>query len=277
MSSPIVVGALGGSGTRVVSSILQAWGVDMGRTLNESEDELLFTHLFKRPGYIHAVSDKNLQQRLRAYGQLRLKGTIHRKEYAKWMREALDPVHELDQPWVEGAIRTYQENPSGKNVWGWKEPNSHVILPHLVSVFPNMKYIHVIRHGYAMAKSSNLQQLNLWGMHYGIREEKIEDEPVMAQFHYWRVANLGAKLVGEKLLGERFFLLRIEDLVEHPVDTLGRLASFLKMDLDAEMLVEGQKIVTRPASFDRYKEVTAEEVGDDGTSLPLFGYANPSN
>lgn len=274
MKSPIVVGALGGSGTRVVASILEDWGVEMGRSLNESNDELLFTHLFKRPAYIHAVSDKNLQQRLRAYGQLRTSGNLHRKEYAKWVRESLDPVHGLDESWVKSAIDDYQKNPSGSRIWGWKEPNSHIILPHLVSVFPKMKYIHVVRHGYAMAKSTNRQQLKLWGMHYGIRQEKIEDEPEKAQFHYWRVANLGAKLVGERLLNENFYLLRFEDLVEKPEETLKSLAKFLSLDVAATQLAEAQNQIEQPDSLYRYQDVTAEEVGDDGTSLPLFGYEN---
>lgn len=272
MESPIVVGALGGSGTRVVAQILEAWGIQMGVTLNESHDELLFTHLFKRPGYIHAVSDKGLQQRLRAYGELRTNGVLHRKEYAKWMREALDPIHGLDQPWVQSAIESYQKDSAGNQPWGWKEPNSHVILPHIASVFPTLKYVHVIRHGYAMAKSQNRQQLDLWGMHYGIHEDKIANDPIKAQFHYWRVANLGAKLVGEKWLKDRFTLLRFEDLIEKPSETLQVLAEFLGISWNVEKEQKAMAYILRPDSLYRYKEVTSDEVGDDGTSLPLFGY-----
>jgi len=45
-SSPIVIGGIGGSGTRVVVSLLQAAGVFMGSRLNGSLDLLDFVPLF---------------------------------------------------------------------------------------------------------------------------------------------------------------------------------------------------------------------------------------
>lgn len=268
---PIVVGALGGSGTRVVAEILQAWGVDMGKTLNESNDELLFTHLFKRPRFVHAVSDKKLQQRLRAYAGLRVNGELSPKNTAKFVRAALDPIHEMDTEKVKEMIQTYSSGCSSEQ-WGWKEPNSHVILPHMVSVFPKMKFVHVIRHGYAMAMSNNTQQLELWGPHYGVSEKSIEFDEIKAQFRYWRIANRGAQLVGERLLGENFLLLKFEDLVEKPKATLEGLAQFLGMDISGDQMNSAISFVEKPKDFNRGKKVTQEQVGDDGTSLPLFGY-----
>ncbi len=271
MRDPIVIGALGGSGTRLIAQVLQIWGVNLGTTLNESNDELLYTHLFKRPDFIHAVSDKRLQRRLAAYAQLRMNGKISRKDRFQFMRAALDPIHGLDQSKVQEMIENY-EGHTETGIWGWKEPNAHVILPHLAAVFPEMKYIHVIRHGYAMATSSNKQQLNLWGPDYGIREEAIAEDEVKAQFRFWRIANRGAQLVGEELLGDRFLLLRFEDLVEHPDETLAEVAAFLNLDLSNVDFQSGVDCVQKPVDIDRYKKVKSEDVGDDGSSLPLFGY-----
>lgn len=47
-------------------------------------------------------------------------------------------------------------------VWGWKEPNSRMFLPNLKEVFPNMKYVHVIRDGVYMSRSTNRNQLIQW-------------------------------------------------------------------------------------------------------------------
>lgn len=275
MTNPIVVGALGGSGTRVVAQILIQLGVNLGNQLNSSNDELLFTHLFKRPQYIHAVSDKNLVLRLKSYAKLRVKGELHRKQYAAYLREALQPIHDMNQEAIAKLIEGYTQNPAKTGLWGWKEPNSHVILPALVAAFPEMKYIHVIRHGYAMATSSNRQQLDNWGEHYGIRKHFIDEEPIMAQFKYWRVANRGAQLYGEAKLKDRFMLLRIEDLVNEPGKVIRELADFVGVPLNATLLEETTALVSKPDDFNRYEEVKPEEVGDDGTSLPLFGYENP--
>ncbi|MDA8773483.1 hypothetical protein N9M65_02775 [Luminiphilus sp.] len=48
-AAPVVVGGIGGSGTRVIAQLLQSLDFDMGSDLNESLDDLGFTALFKRP------------------------------------------------------------------------------------------------------------------------------------------------------------------------------------------------------------------------------------
>ena len=48
-AAPVVVGGVGGSGTRVIAQLLQSLDFDMGSDLNESLDDLSFTALFKRP------------------------------------------------------------------------------------------------------------------------------------------------------------------------------------------------------------------------------------
>ena len=44
-AAPVVVGGIGGSGTRVFAQHLKGWGFDMGSDLNESLDDLRFTAL----------------------------------------------------------------------------------------------------------------------------------------------------------------------------------------------------------------------------------------
>jgi hypothetical protein len=39
------------------------------------------------------------------------------------------------------------------SMWGWKEPNTHVVLDRLWAELPRLKYVHVRRHGLDMAFS----------------------------------------------------------------------------------------------------------------------------
>ncbi len=48
-NGPVVIGGVGGSGTRVVAAILSTLGFHLGNDLNESMDNLWTTLLFKRP------------------------------------------------------------------------------------------------------------------------------------------------------------------------------------------------------------------------------------
>lgn len=50
-SNPIVIGGVGGSGTRMVAGLLQSFDVNLGDALNESLNILWFTLLFRRPSW----------------------------------------------------------------------------------------------------------------------------------------------------------------------------------------------------------------------------------
>jgi hypothetical protein len=46
---PVAVGGVGGSGTRVIASLVSSLGYQIGNNLNRAQDDLTFTVLFKRP------------------------------------------------------------------------------------------------------------------------------------------------------------------------------------------------------------------------------------
>jgi hypothetical protein len=53
-NSIVFIGGLGGSGTRVVAGAVARLGYYPGGCLNASNDNLIFTELFKRPGWLRA-------------------------------------------------------------------------------------------------------------------------------------------------------------------------------------------------------------------------------
>ena len=137
--------------------------------------------------------------------------------------------------------------------WGFKEPNSHVFLESLASSYPDLRFIYVLRHGLDMAFSENLNQLFSWGEHYGVAAPADEAELPAAQLDYWIAATERVQEAGARLLGERFLVLRYEELFPEPREQLARLASFLSVE---ESCLEGPRIaeITRPsASMGRYR------------------------
>jgi hypothetical protein len=48
----------------------------------------------------------------------------------------------------------------------WKEPDSHIILLHMMVHKNQIKYLHVMRGGLDMTFSANQQLLLLWGEHF---------------------------------------------------------------------------------------------------------------
>ncbi len=48
---PVIIGGVGGSGTRVIAELLSKIGYYIGNDLNNASDNLLYTLIFKRPNW----------------------------------------------------------------------------------------------------------------------------------------------------------------------------------------------------------------------------------
>lgn len=223
-TSPVFVGGVGGSGTRVVTEILKQMGIFMGANLNNSNDYLEFSRLGAK-----------LRQLMQESGEAT-------------NDEILDHVHSsLDE--LKCLIFKEMEETPGENYcgWGWKTPPNFIILEHLNSHFDGMKYIHVIRHGLDMAFSSNLNQLKLWGFYFGIDQENMGLH--QAALKYWIAANKYAIRLAQQLLNDRFLLLKYEDLCLSPDDTISKILKFLDVKSDKELNVS--KLVCSPGTIGR--------------------------
>lgn len=120
--APIVIGALGGSGTRVGGDILRGAGVHLGGNLNTASDVVTATVLFNRPNWTARAALGEIRfefERLRRFQRRRLR-------YARRVRR--------------------ERGPQGASRWGWKEPNSHLFLPELADTFTRLRFVYVARH-----------------------------------------------------------------------------------------------------------------------------------
>ena len=57
LTGPVVIGGVGGSGTRVLAEILSLFGFYLGNDLNGAKDNLVYTLLFKRPNWFYRNKD----------------------------------------------------------------------------------------------------------------------------------------------------------------------------------------------------------------------------
>lgn len=163
---PVAVGGIGGSGTRLIAGLLRDAGVFMGEDLNVSNDLLWFTLLFK---YEHVCDLSNdrfdwLTRILTAglTGGARLDAGS-RDQVMKLACEARpDQPTELLKDAADSLVAAAARPAHGRR-WGWKEPNTHVVIERLWRHLPDLRYVHVVRHGVDMAFSGNQNQLALWG------------------------------------------------------------------------------------------------------------------
>lgn len=165
-AAPVAIGGVGGSGTRLVAQLLRAAGISIGDDFNESSDTLWFTLLFKRREILEcgeAEFDLLTDALVAALAggcplapateaRVRELAREDRAQYpASWLQERCE------------SLLAASRRPAHGRPWGWKEPNTHVVIERLWQRIPGLRYVHVVRHGVDMAFSSNQNQLALWG------------------------------------------------------------------------------------------------------------------
>lgn len=263
--SPVVIGGVGGSGTRVVAEIVSAMGWHLGDDLNEAGDALGFTLLFKHPRWLEerraARAVRSLHLLARAQRGLRSRAlrdaAIVFAAAARVMPSGHNHLGEGRGLWP--LVRAWRllrpvEGPTGGHPrWGWKEPNSHVFLEQIAAAFPDLRYIHLLRHGVDMALSANQQQLMRWGPRYGVALPSRPQDLPRASLRYWVEANRRAFEVGARLGPRRFLDLRFEDLCHRPQEAVPRIAAFLGLGLSDPELQRLSSIPSPPVSIGRHR------------------------
>ena len=128
---------------------------------------------------------------------------------------------------LEWVVRKYGEHIGKKNfsVWVDHTPRNIKAIDALFAIFPEAKFIHIVRDGRAVAASVMRKD---WG-----------PNTLIGAAHWW-VHNVSYGLGAESAFGtERIIRVKYEDLVTSPGRVMYGLCSWLGIDYDAEMAKGG--------------------------------------
>jgi hypothetical protein len=266
---PVVIGGIGGSGTRVIAEILSLLGYYLGNDLNVPKDFLLYTLLFKRKNWY--VKNRANETALHTGFHIMQKAVISKESLS--LRETIYLLNAIISISMHGhnhlgdgkgvwpfirAKKMFFENKNDLSLykgWGWKEPNSHLLISEMDQCFSKFKYIHTVRHGLDMAFSENQQQLYNWGPLFGVELPTTRQDVPRASFQYWVKANREAIEKGEKLGPEKFLLINYDQLCIDPQHEILKLFSFLEIDPDDSVFMKCAalpKVATSTGRFQNY-------------------------
>lgn len=267
-SEPIVVGGVGGSGTRVIAQILREAGFFIGNDLNEAKDNLLFTLLFKRPKWFIKNLNKNRSEVFKGLSifEKSMTGTLDiQHDELKFIMNAVVGMAFRGNNYL-GAnrglwpiwrflkmLRSKHIDSTAYVGWGWKEPNSHIYIEYLSKYFPKMKFILTIRHGIDMAYSKNQQQFYNWCGYFGIEIPETDNLLPKAALNYWIKANHRAIALGRDLLGKRFLVINFDEMCYLPRENVEKLIRFLGFDVESVDISRLCNLIKKPQSIGRYK------------------------
>jgi Sulfotransferase family len=249
-SGPLVIGATGGSGTRVVARIAQHAGYDLGRNLNSAEDALEF----------YSFHDQWINRFVFAE---RHGATLPKSEMEK-----------MEAEFQSALDRHYSPALRADKLWGWKAPRSIYLLPFLRAQLPGLKFVHVLRDGRDMALSPNQNQLRKHSRAVlDWRERFFSAAPERAML-LWERVNFRAAEFGESELDKNYLRVRFEDLCAKPLDTTAQIINFLGARVDPEPISRAE--ISPPSTLQRWRscppDLAARLERAGANSLHKFGY-----
>ncbi len=126
---------------------------------------------------------------------------------------------------LAGAVRSvfslYAEQQAAQ-WYGDKTPGYVIQIPELAALFPEIRFVHVIRDGRNVALS--------------YMERPFGPSSIAEGALYWRSRVTRGRAAGADLGPERYTEVRYEDLVAHPEREVKRLCDFLSMEWHPDML-----------------------------------------
>lgn len=223
MSYPITIGAKGGSGTRIFAEVLEGLGVYMGDNINLSKDAMYYVP------FIHKYYLKYLEA---------------------WLNEKHTSMHSKMKVDLASVVKQHREKVTQK--WGWKNPQGMHLLPFYHEVYPDMKFIHVVRDGKDMVFSKNLNeyiQVESLGFYKEFKGSNYEKYML-----YWQKSNLMVHDYGVKNMKNNYICLRFEDLCFQPIESIKKIAYFLNEKWNPKLGLEMSKKIKEPSSIGRWKK-----------------------
>ena len=221
LSQPVFATGRGGSGTRLLSMLLQEHGLFLGNRLNESEDSIEWVKVLFEVAVRKLTDDAS--------------SCSHRQEALSRCGESILTKGQ----WKEGQL------------WGWKLPETMLVLPEVVQAFPGARFLHLVRHPvdtclrrtHVTSRPNNpvgaatLQAAYSW---LGWSRNPGDDDDYMRNTASWVYQVHHAVKFGRGLGSNRYLELRFEDICADAQTVSDTIAEFL--DIPVTISAVGSRI-----------------------------------
>lgn len=256
----LAIGGLGGSGTRAVAQLFIELGFFMGHDLNTPNDNLLYTLLFKRKD-IFVLTEDELTYRIELFYKILASNETLSTEELVFLEDLAhndNPQHPKE--WLLQRVEHLRITSRQEHaIWGWKEPNTHLIIDKLLKFSPNLKFIYVYRNGLDMAYSSNQNQLKFFGDIF-LNEEHIEITPRNALKYWCKVYERILKL--KQLYPNNIYLLDFDHLCQESGSALRDIFLFMGLSDKLSTNKNFNDMFQLPSSYQRYQHYSLDDFDD---------------
>lgn len=261
-ASPIIIGGVGGSGTRVFGESLLAAGMRSSKNLNRASDALACTLLFKRLSVLQDLETRAPFERLWKILEAGIHGNspLGKSDCQLLKTLAREPRENQQTSWFRKRAKYQEFRKRAKHLkeeaagkarhgrWFLKEPNLHIVAPQALEIRPDLKFIMIVRHGVDMAFSRNQKQVAVWGPTF-LDDLELKLGPV-ASLRYWCVVHRRIEELA-KQEPERVKFLSFDQLCREPHRVLRRLFEFSGLEATDSLMRITSEGVKPPSSIGR--------------------------
>jgi hypothetical protein len=278
-ASPIVVIGMHRSGTRLLVEILDKLGVFMGADRQADSESVAF--MLINEGILHQCGA--------------LWSEPMSAHFLLAQSDAVEPLAAMARDALAGQLERYA-GPSGWHLeadrkelppFGWKDPRNTFTLPVWKRLFPNLRTIHILRHGVDVAASLARRHGDALRAATGesvpsaltvIRDHALG---VLSSRRGWTLAEAltmweqyveNARQESAALGAERALEIRYEDLLTRPAEIIPTVARFCGVAPPAHGASIGGLEPSRAFAFRRSPQLLAF-AGSAREALARYGYA----
>lgn len=232
LPAPVIVYNKSHSGSRLLAQMLDDQGVFIGGKLNESNDAMAILPLVER-----LVED------------------YYPDYHALWDQEWPTDLEAL----FVTAMMEHLAGYDGHSPWGWKLCETTYIVPIIAAVFPEARFIHLLRDGLDVAFSDHVPpQARFWRKVYfnngdiqGWRGLSMTNRAYVRRPHVYNALHwMNSVEVGRTygaMLQERYLEVRYEDLCQEFIPTSRRILAFMGQMPDEAALMRRSASVRKGA------------------------------
>jgi LPS sulfotransferase NodH len=237
---PVIVLGMHRSGTSLTARLLRDLGIHMGSWLSRDAEAVFFQRLNRR---IMKAAGTRSWGRIDPVVEAMQSPEFVAAQVGKtrralvWDRHLVRHGRGIEQFFGPDLWPVVQE---GSNIaWGWKDPRTALTFPVWREVFPQARFVHVLRNGVDVAISihrrARRQQQKL-----SRRLLRLDYDPATLDFRYcFRLWETHVAFVFDHkglIPPEQFYEIRFEDLLAEPELRLRELADFLDFPVGDDRL-----------------------------------------
>lgn len=254
MKPPLFILGCHRSGTTLLSQLLKH------TTYGAPVESHFITKYYKKLGAYGDITDKKNFSKL-------LKAILSERPVMQWkldinVDQIFEDLQDIDYVKIIDSICLKRAGKDGKNAWGDKTPDYTLDTEIIYKLFPDAKFIYIVRDGRDVALS--------------LLEKPWGPNNFVACAEYWKKYDLTEDVYNKLKSNKQLFFLRYEDLLTDSGKMVKEVYNFLEEDAEKE---EVQKLVQkiRPTNFNKWKNKMSRRQIEffertAGKTLKKFGY-----